>query len=93
MRQLFATRGLSLLIIDSVAEYGAVAVEFSSTVIAIAFSILYSRTVNTSNTTVFVVVAAVVAFFISALLLSVLTAAMSAVTVCFVDNPDAIQAR
>ena len=91
MRQLFARRGLSLSVNDYVADYGAVAVEFSSTVIATAFSILYSRTVNTGNSVVFVIIAAVVAYFTSAVLLKVLTAAMSAVTVCFVDSPDAPQ--
>ena len=91
MRQLLGTRGLSLLINDCVADYGAVAVEFSSAVMAVAFSILYSRTLLTSNSIVFVLIATVVAYFTSALLLKVLTAAMSAVTVCFIENPDALQ--
>ena len=47
---------------DLVIDYGAVVVELTSTIVSIAFSVLYSRKVIAFNQTVFVVVAAAIAF-------------------------------
>lgn len=91
MQKLFSSRGLAILMNDLVIDYGAVVVELTSTIVSIAFSVLYSRKVIAFNQTVFVVVAAAIAFLTSAVMLKMLTAAMSAVMVCFAENPEALQ--
>jgi hypothetical protein len=76
---------------DCVIDFVFFGIEVGVTVATAAYAVLYANAFLQHDAPLFVLAAAGVGYVSAAIMLTILSAAVSAVYVCFVDSPDALQ--